>query len=254
MLLYSENSKRRSSPPSPRAACGASTTVAAPHSWTAVMHRNNQFGIVPPSVTRSNRSGAWDFSFMVSMRGRLRSKSGATSLWPHRNRCAEEPFDLTRASVDRVQHSRLSGGYPHIRPAPGGTAREIEHDLVRSDRHQRLRSLVGGGPDDQHVGVCEQRRNAVAEQRGDVGDLLLDVATVRTSQSGDGHVGIEDPHVASLPDEGLDQRDYGAFAEIVRSGFEGEADYSNLPFPRREHRIYRSANLLLVRRENRGEQ
>src|SRR4029077_8105622 len=84
--------------------------------------------------------------------------------------------------------------------------------------------------------------------------LLLDVATVRTSQSSDGHVGIEDPHIASLPDEGLDQRDDGAFAEIVRSGFEREADYSNLPFPRREHRIYRSANLLLVRRENRGEQ
>src|SRR2546422_5279277 len=42
---------------------------------------------------------------------------------------------------------------------------------------------------------------AVAEQRCDVRDLLLDVAAIRSPQSGNGDVGVEDSHVAALPDE-----------------------------------------------------
>src|SRR5204862_327411 len=153
-----------------------------------------------------------------------------------------------------LESSRLLARVSRVRPAPGGAAREVDHHALGAGRRHRSRRLGGGVADHQHLGVRQQRLDTLAQQGRDVWDLLLDVAAVRSSQAGHGDAGIEDAHVASLPDERFDERDHGALSEVVGAGLEGEAHDPYPPLPRCQHRLHGAANLPFVRGADRGEQ
>src|SRR6266550_8484276 len=155
----------------------------------------------------------------------MRSRAAASACRPPRPTMTTTPHMLRHPLGLRCfngvrAHPGLGAGRALARPraVPGGAAREIDHDMLGGGQRERSRRLVGGVADDQHLGVREEGLDALAEQRCDVRDLLLDVAAIRSPQSGYSDAGIEDSHVASLPDERLDQCDHWAFPEVVGPG------------------------------------
>src|SRR5207249_4531877 len=93
------------------------------------------------------------------------------------------------------------------RSPPPGTA------MVGPGRGQHLGGVLAGVADYDDLGVGQERFGARAHQGRDVRDLFLDITAVGPDQARHRDVPVEDPDVASLADECLDERDHRALAE-----------------------------------------
>ena len=100
----------------------------------------------------------------------------------------------------------------------------------------------------------QKRPDLVAHQRCDVWDLLLDVATVGSAEPRDRDAPVQDPDLAPLPDQSLDQRDHRALPEVVGGVLEGQADDTHPPSSRGQHGLHAPANLHHVGRQDRLQQ
>src|SRR6266446_3364814 len=111
-----------------------------------------------------------------------------------------------------------SGDGPRGRPAPGAPPCQIDQHVVAARRREDPRCRDALAPDHEDLRVGDKGLDARTLQRGDVRDLLLDEAPVRADEPGRVHVSVEDPDVAPLAQQRLDEGDHRALPEIVRPG------------------------------------
>src|SRR5262245_5461104 len=99
-------------------------------------------------------------------------------------------------------------------------AHQIQDALVRRHELERTLELVAVVADDQHLGVRDDLGGAAAHQPIEVWDLLLDVLLVRTDELGERHVRVVDADVVALPEQGFDDLDERALAQVVGAALE----------------------------------
>lgn len=90
-------------------------------------------------------------------------------------------------------------------------------------------SEIGGlVDDDEELGVADGGVEVIGDEAGDEGDALEDVLAIGAGELGEMDMGIVDFELEAFAEEALDDIDDGGIAEVIGTGFEGEAEEGDI--------------------------
>ena len=110
----------------------------------------------------------------------------------------------------------------------GAEASEIVDFFTRGGGGESGSEIRGLVDDDEELGIADGGVEVIGDEAGDEGDALEDVLAIGAGELGEMDMGIVDFELEAFAEEALDDIDDGGIAEVIGTGFEGEAEEGDI--------------------------